>query len=166
MKIKKYIQYLKSYKIFESLDSKLTDCLVELFDYGFEIQHIEGKESVTGFLMSERNQLLIVKLFKRFPNSVTASIDRILYRGALLGSGKFSNRLEGNFDKDNFVPDDRNTRTRGYIENELIEMTDEVSNKIINIYIPEATRGVYVIDEFISYVEGVNNVTIILKFFK
>jgi hypothetical protein len=40
------MNYLKSYKVFESshIDSKLTDCLVELFDYGFEIEHVESLE--------------------------------------------------------------------------------------------------------------------------
>ena len=120
------MNYLKSYKVFESshIDSKLTDCLVELFDYGFELEHVESKEFVEHHLkfISERQQLLRVKLFKRFPESV----------------GKFSNHLEGEFDKDTFGPGDRNPRTREYmisnmhIEGELIEMTDEASNKIIN----------------------------------
>jgi hypothetical protein len=36
---KEVMNYINSY-----IDSKLTDCLVELFDYGFEIEHITSKE--------------------------------------------------------------------------------------------------------------------------
>ena len=150
------MNYLKSYKVFESshIDSKLTDCLVELFDYGFELEHVESKEFSK--FITEPQQLLRVKLFKRFPESV----------------GKFSNHLEGEFDKDSFGPGDRNPRTREYmisnmhIEGELIEMTDEASNKIINTYIPEATRGEYIINEYVSSMEDATHVVIVLNFFK
>jgi hypothetical protein len=148
------MNYLKSYKLFEShIDSKLTDCLVELFDYGFEIEHVASKEFSK--FVPETQQLLTIKLFKRFPKSV----------------GKFSNHLEGEFDKDSFGPGDKNPSTREYmisnmhIEGELIEMTDEASNKIINTYIPEATRGEYVINEYVSSMEDTTHVVIVLKFF-
>jgi hypothetical protein len=153
------MNYLKSYKVFESshIDSKLTDCLVELFDYGFELEHVESREfSKFPEFVTEPKQLLRIKLFKRFPKSV----------------GKFSNHLEGEFDKDTFGPGDRNPRTREYmisnmhIEGELIEMTDEASNKIINTYIPEATRGEYIINEYVSSMEEATHVVIVLKFFK
>jgi hypothetical protein len=150
------MNYLKSYKVFESshIDSKLTDCLVELFDYGFELEHVESREF--NKLLVYPQQLLRVKLFKRFPESV----------------GKFSSHLEGEFDKDSFGPGDRNPRAREYmisnmhIEGELIEMTDEASNKIINTYIPEATRGEYLINEYVSSMEDATHVVIVLKFFK
>lgn len=159
------MNYLKSYKLFEShIDSKLTDCLVELFDYGFELEHVESRELEHQQSWNWRAQqqetgklpILRVKLFKRFPESV----------------GKFSNHLEGEFDKDSFGPGDRNPRTREYmisnmhIEGELIEMTDEASNKIINTYIPEATRGEYLINEYVSSMEDATHVIIALKFFK
>jgi hypothetical protein len=150
------MNYLKSYKVFESshIDSKLTDCLVELFDYGFEIEHVESLEPQQSW--EKKYPILRIKLFKRFPKSV----------------GKFSNHLEGEFDKDSFGPGDRNPRTREYmisnmhIEGELIEMTDEASNKIINTYIPEATRGEYLINEYVSSMEDATHVVIALKFFK
>ena len=148
------MNYLKSYKLFEShIDSKLTDCLVELFDYGFEIEHVTSKEF--NKFVADAQQLLTIKLFKGFPKSV----------------GKFSNHLEGEFDKDSFGPGDRNPRTREYmisnmhIEGELIEMTDEASNKIINTYIPEAIRGEYIINEYVSSMDDATHVVIVLKFF-
>lgn len=152
------MNYLKSYKVFESshIDSKLTDCLVELFDYGFELEHVESRELEPQQSWKGKYPILRVKLFKRFPKSV----------------GKFSNHLEGEFDKDSFGPGDRNPRTREYmisnmhIEGELIEMTDEASNKIINTYIPEATRGEYIINEYVSSMEDATHVVIALKFFK
>ncbi len=148
------MNYLKSYKVFESkIDSKLTDCLVELFDYGFELEYIEKFKPIITFSENPQ-QLLIVKLFKKFPISV----------------GKFSNYLEGEFDKDSFGPENPSTRefmiTNMHIEGELLEMTDEASNKIINTYIPESTRGEYIINEYVSSMEDVTNVVILLKFFK
>lgn len=146
------MNYLKSYKIFEKNESVLMDCLVELFDYGFEIEHMTSKK-FSKFIVKPQ-QLLMVKLFKRFPESM----------------GKFSNRLEGEFDKDSFVQESRKRgrlfHTQERIEDELIEMTDEASNKIINTYIPEATRGEYLINEYVSSNENVLEVVIVLKFFK
>ena len=150
------MNYLKSFKIFESdttIDSKLSDCLVELFDYGFEIEHIEeGKPKIT--FLEIPQQLLRIKLFKIFPKSV----------------GKFSNYLEGEFDKDSFGPGDKNPKSREYminnmyIEDEIIELVDEASHKIINSYVP-ATRGKYIINEYISSSDN-TNVVVILTFFK
>jgi len=150
------MNYLKSFKIFESdttIDSKLSDCLVELFDYGFEIEHIEeGKPKIT--FLEIPQQLLRIKLFKIFPKSV----------------GQFSNYLEGEFDKDSFGPGDKNPKSREYminnmhIEDEIIELVDEASHKIINSYVP-ATRGKYIINEYISSSDN-TNVVVILTFFK
>ena len=150
------MNYLKSFKIFESdttIDSKLSDCLVELFDYGFEIEHIEeGKPKIT--FLEIPQQLLRIKLFKIFPKSV----------------GQFSNYLEGEFDKDTFGPGDKNPKSREYmisnmhIEDEIIELVDEASHKIINSYVP-ATRGKYIINEYISSSDN-TNVVVILTFFK
>ena len=148
------MNYLKSYKLFEShIDSKLTDCLVELFDYGFELEHIEeGKPKIT--FLENPQQLLRIKLFKIFPKSV----------------GLFSNYLEGEFDKDTFGPGDKNPKSREYmisnmhIEDEIIELVDEASHKIINSYVP-ATRGQYIINEYVSSSDN-TNVVVILTFFK
>ncbi len=148
------MNYLKSYKLFEShIDSKLTDCLVELFDYGFELEHIEeGKPKIT--FLEIPQQLLRIKLFKIFPKSV----------------GQFSNYLEGEFDKDSFGPGDKNPKSREYmisnmhIEDEIIELVDEASHKIINSYVP-ATRGKYIINEYVSSSDN-TNVVVILTFFK
>lgn len=150
------MNHIKSFKLFESsnIDTKLTDCLVELLDYGFEIEHVASKD-FSKFIV-EPQQLLMVKLFKIFPKSV----------------GKFSNYLEGEFDKDSFGPGDKNPKSREFmvsnmhIEDELIELTDEASNKIINTYIPEAIRGEYIINEYVSSLEDVTHVVIVLKFFK
>lgn len=152
------MNYLKSYKIFESdsnIDSKLNDCLVELFDYGFEIEHIEeGKPRIT--FLENPQQLLRIKLFKIFPKSV----------------GNFSNYLEGDFDKDNFGPGDKNPGSREYmisnmhIEGEIVELVDDASHKIINTYIPEANRGEYIINEYVSSMEDGPCVVVLLKFFK
>jgi hypothetical protein len=53
-----------------------------------------------------------------------------------------------------------------HIEDELIELTDDASNKIINTYIPEAIRGEYIINEYIASQEDATHVVIVLKFFK
>jgi hypothetical protein len=159
------MNYLKSYKVFESshIDSKLTDCLVELFDYGFEADlgglditkstidtYSKSPESYPDFDIE--NLLKSIKLVKGF-NGL-----------------KFSNYLEGDFDKENFGPGDKNPRTREYtiqtmhIEGEILELVDDASNKIINTYIPEASRGLYMINEY--SVEYGTCVVVLLHFFK
>jgi hypothetical protein len=146
------MNYLKSYKVFESNESGLMDCLVELFDYGFEPE-LSGLDITNRWLVYGNDDLIkAIKLVKGFKGL------------------KFSNYLEGDFDKDSFGPGDKNPRTREYtiqsmhIENEILELVDDASNKIINAYIPEATRGEYMINEY--SVEYGTCVTIILKFFK
>jgi hypothetical protein len=148
------MKHIKSYKIFESKDdSKLMDCLVELFDYGFEPE-LDGLDITKEISDEYGNDYLIkaIKLVKGFKGL------------------KFSNYLEGDFDKDSFGPGDKNPRTREYtiksmhIEDEILELVDDASHKIINTYIPEATRGKYMINEY--SVEYGTCVTIILKFFK
>ena len=51
-----------------------------------------------------------------------------------------------------------------HIEDEIIELVDEASHKIINSYVP-ATRGKYIINEYISSMDN-TNVVVILTFFK
>jgi hypothetical protein len=151
------MKHIKSYKIFESdttIDSKLIDCLVELFDYGFEPDDELDitKELLSDWLNDNNDLIKTVKLFKEFKGL------------------KFSNYLEGDFDKDSFGPGDKNPRTREYtiktkhIEDEILELVDDASHKIINTYIPEASRGEYMINEY--SIESGTCVTIILKFFK
>jgi hypothetical protein len=149
------MKHIKSYKIFESKDdSKLIDCLVELFDYGFEPDDELDitKELLSDWLNDNNDLIKAIKLFK-------------VFKGL-----KFSNYLEGDFDKDSFGPGDKNPRTRKYtiktkhIEDEILELVDDASNKIINTYIPEASRGEYMINEY--SIESGTCVTIILKFFK
>ena len=152
------MNYLKSYKLFESnIDSKLMDCLFELFDYGFEpeLDGLDITKELSDWLKLEYGNDDLIKAIKLVKG----------FKGL-----KFSNYLEGDFDKDTFGPGDKNPRTREYtiqsmhIEDEILELVDDASNKIINAYIPEASRGEYMINEY--YVEYGTCVTIILKFFK
>ncbi len=152
------MNYLKSYKIFEKNESGLMDCLVELFDYGFEpeLDGLDITKELSDWLKLEYGNDDLIKAIKLVKG----------FKGL-----KFSNYLEGDFDKDSFGPGDKNPSTREYmvtnmhIEGELIEMTDEASNKIINTYITEATRGEYVINEYVSSMEDTTHVVIVLKFF-
>ena len=150
------MNYLKSYKIFEKNESGLMDCLVELFDYGFEpeLDGLDITKELSDWLKLEYGNDDLIKAIKLVKG----------FKGL-----KFSNYLEGDFDKDTFG-ENKSKENREYtiqsmhIEDEILELVDDASNKIINVYIPEATRGEYMIKEY--YVEYGTCVTIILKFFK
>lgn len=150
------MNYLKSYKIFEKNESVLMDCLVELFDYGFEpeLDGLDITKELSDWLKLEYGNDDLIKAIKLVKG----------FKGL-----KFSNYLEGDFDKDSFG-ENKSKENREYtiqsmhIEDEILELVDDASNKIINAYIPEATRGEYMIKEY--YVEYGTCVTIILKFFK
>lgn len=150
------MNYLKSYKIFEKNESGLMDCLVELFDYGFEpeLDGLDITKELSDWLKLEYGNDDLIKAIKLVKG----------FKGL-----KFSNYLEGDFDKDTFG-ENKSKENREYtiqsmhIEDEILELVDDASNKIINAYIPEASRGEYMINEY--SVEYGTCVTIILKFFK
>ena len=58
------MNYLKSFKIFEKNESGLMDCLVELFDYGFELEHVEEGKPTPDASFEKLGELSNLRTFR------------------------------------------------------------------------------------------------------
>jgi len=151
---------LKSYKLFESKKmDDLATCLYDLTDIGFEPEE-DGLDQTKEVKRTTRNK----------------SEDNLVMALKLVRSvqgDKFYGHFSGTFTKDEFLKptiinpnyDKKEQRTKfTKYESDLLTIIEDSVNKIMNLYLKNASHGDYSINQY-SVIYG-TCVVILLKFYK